>query len=55
MSKIIINVSISLDVFVAGPTPSASSALGVGGKRLHDWLFNRITVAARKRHRMKWM
>ena len=41
MSKVQINVSMSLDGFMAGPNVSAEHAMGEGGERLHDWLFNR--------------
>lgn len=34
------HMSISLDGFVAGPDVSLEQPMGVGGKRLHDWLFD---------------
>lgn len=39
MSKVSVDMSISLDGFVAGPNTSAENPLGEGGERLHDWLF----------------
>src|SRR3954467_5169333 len=33
------NLSLSLDGYAAGPDQGADSPLGVGGKRLHDWMF----------------
>ena len=33
------NVSISLDGFIAGPNQSLEDPLGVGGERLHEWMF----------------
>ncbi|WP_232665475.1 dihydrofolate reductase family protein [Pseudonocardia sp. TRM90224] len=40
MSKIVyLDMSMSVDGFVAGPGVSAESGLGAGGERLHEWLF----------------
>jgi dihydrofolate reductase len=33
------NFSISLDGYAAGPDQSVASPLGVGGERLHEWMF----------------
>ena len=33
------NFSMSVDGFVAGPDQSVENALGMGGMRLHDWVF----------------
>jgi dihydrofolate reductase len=33
------NISISLDGYVAGPDQSLENPLGVGGERLHEWVF----------------
>ena len=41
-------ISISLDGFVAGPDQSLDHPIGVGGMRLHQWLFD--TVSWRERH-----
>jgi dihydrofolate reductase len=38
MSKLRLNVSMSLDGFVAGPDQSEHDPLGVGGEQLHQWL-----------------
>jgi hypothetical protein len=32
-------ISMSLDGFVAGPSQSVHNPLGVGGMRLHEWVF----------------
>src|SRR5436853_7392375 len=32
-------ISISLDGFVAGPDQSVDNPIGVGGMRLHEWVF----------------
>jgi dihydrofolate reductase len=38
MSKLKLNITMSLDGFVAGPEQSVENPLGVGGEKLHDWL-----------------
>src|SRR3954447_8220615 len=37
MSKLIADLSMSLDGFVAGPDPSQQDPLGIGGMELHQW------------------
>jgi dihydrofolate reductase len=37
MGKVVLDISISLDGFVAGPNPSLEEPLGEGGERLHEW------------------
>jgi dihydrofolate reductase len=39
MSKLRLKISMSLDGFVAGPQQSLENPLGVGGVRLHEWVF----------------
>ncbi|HJR72705.1 MAG TPA: dihydrofolate reductase family protein [Luteimonas sp.] len=39
MSRVILHFAVSLDGYAAGPDISAAEPLGVGGERLHDWLF----------------
>jgi len=39
MSKVTCDVSTSVDGFVAGPNQSRQDPLGVGGERLHHWMF----------------
>ena len=39
MSKLRFRISMSLDGFVAGPNQSVDNPLGVGGMRLHEWVF----------------
>ena len=39
MSKVRLQVSVSLDGFMAGPDQSLEQPLGVGGMRLHEWAF----------------
>jgi len=43
MSKLIADLSISLDGFVAGPEPSRSVPLGIGGMQLHEWAFKAMS------------
>ena len=37
MSKLRINITMSLDGYIAGPNQSMKDPLGVGGEALHDW------------------
>jgi dihydrofolate reductase len=39
MSKLCLRIAISLDGFVAGPDQSVDDPIGVGGMRLHEWVF----------------
>jgi len=39
MSKLKLNITMSLDGYVAGPGQSAEHPLGIGGMQLHTWLF----------------
>lgn len=39
MSKLRLKISMSLDGFVAGPSQSVENPLGIGGMRLHEWVF----------------
>ena len=39
MSRLRLGISMSLDGFVAGPSQSVENPLGVGGMRLHEWVF----------------
>ena len=39
MAKLRFRISMSLDGFVAGPGQSIDHPLGVGGMRLHEWVF----------------
>ena len=38
MGKVLFDISVSLDGFVAGPDDGPELGLGVGGERLHDWV-----------------
>jgi len=48
MSKLIADLSMSLDGFVAGPEPSQKDPLGIGGEQLHEWAF--AATAWRQEH-----
>jgi dihydrofolate reductase len=37
MTKVVLDISMSLDGFVAGPNPSLEDPLGAGGELLHEW------------------
>jgi dihydrofolate reductase len=39
VAKLILDISMSLDGFVAGPNPGLDNALGDGGEQLHEWVF----------------
>jgi dihydrofolate reductase len=48
MGKLILDISMSLDGFVAGPDQTLEEPLGRGGERLHEWVFG--TRAWREPH-----
>lgn len=50
MSKLRFTISMSLDGYTAGPNQSVENPLGVGGMRLHEWVFG--LEAWRARHGM---
>jgi dihydrofolate reductase len=39
MGKLKLDISMSLDGFVAGPSATEEEPLGEGGEKLHDWIF----------------
>src|SRR3954447_6575750 len=39
MGKLIVDITTSLDGFVAGPNQTLEDPLGAGGMRLHEWAF----------------
>jgi dihydrofolate reductase len=39
VSRVRFKISMSLDGFVAGPSQSVDNPLGIGGMRLHQWVF----------------
>lgn len=40
VGKVVLTFSMSLDGFIAGPEISLDNAMGVGGDRLHKWMFH---------------
>lgn len=40
MSKVVADISMSVDGFVTGPDPGPESGLGTGGEGLHTWAFS---------------
>lgn len=46
MSDVVLDVSMSLDGFTAGPNVRADAGMGDGGERLHDWMWNAAEVDA---------
>src|SRR5688500_10761991 len=43
MSKVVSEISMSLDGFITGPNVRPGNGLGDGGERLHDWRFDAKT------------
>lgn len=43
MSKVICNISMSLDGCITGPNVRVGNGLGDNGERLHDWMFDAKT------------
>jgi dihydrofolate reductase len=39
MSRVRLKISMSLDGYVAGPSQSVDNPLGIGGMKLHQWVF----------------
>ena len=48
MGKLKLDISMSLDGFVAGPNATLEEPLGEGGERLHEWVVG--LAAWRERH-----
>ncbi len=45
MGKLILNITTSLDGFIAGPDISEEQPMGLNGPKLHDWMFSHKTEA----------
>lgn len=43
MGKVVLDATMSLDGFIAGPNVGVEQPMGEGGLRLHDWIFNTAT------------
>jgi len=39
MGKVVLDITMSLDGFITAPNDDVDNPLGVGGMRLHDWIF----------------
>jgi dihydrofolate reductase len=39
MARVSCDITMSLDGFIAGPSPSIEKPLGEGGERLHEWVY----------------
>ena len=48
MGRVVVNISASLDGFVAGPDPTLEEPLGRNGEKLHEWVVQ--TAAWREQH-----
>ncbi|MEU4191135.1 dihydrofolate reductase family protein [Kribbella sp. NPDC026611] len=40
MSRVVVDISVSVDGFVTGPNVGLTNGLGDGGMALHDWVFH---------------
>ena len=45
MPKVLLEMSVSLDGYVAGPDVSAEAPMGRGGEQLHEWMFEGRSAA----------
>ncbi|MGK5112946.1 hypothetical protein [Geodermatophilus sp. CPCC 205506] len=45
------DLSVSLDGYAAGPAQSPADPLGIGGERLHDWIFSPDATEVDRRFR----
>jgi dihydrofolate reductase len=48
MTKVIVDISVSLDGFIAGPNPTREAPLGENGEKLHEWVV--VTKGWRESH-----
>jgi dihydrofolate reductase len=48
MGRVAVDISMSLDGFIAGPSPSVDEPLGKGGEQLHEWAYD--LASFRERH-----
>ncbi|MEV0717141.1 dihydrofolate reductase family protein [Asanoa sp. NPDC050611] len=46
MGKVVLDVSVSLDGFAAGPRVRPEEPMGDGGERLHEWMATDVAVRA---------
>lgn len=44
MSNVVIDISMSLDGYIAGPNDNPQQGLGEDGMRLHNWMFDDRSV-----------
>ena len=51
MGRVVADISMSLDGYIAGPKPTLKEPLGQGGEQLHEWAFK--LKAMREPHGMK--
>jgi dihydrofolate reductase len=48
MTRVILNFTMSLDGFIAGPEVGEANPMGVGGEELHGWMFGDVAPADRE-------
>jgi len=51
MSKVVLFFAMSLDGFIAGPDISSVHPMGIGGERLHRWMFENVSPIDMERMR----
>src|ERR1017187_8539168 len=44
--RVVLDISMSLDGFIAGPNDGPANPLGDGGMRLHDWIWGKKSKRA---------
>ena len=50
MSKVIMEITMSMDGYTAGPDVSDEDPLGRGGESLHEWMFAGKSAAETKQY-----
>jgi dihydrofolate reductase len=48
MGKVIAEMTMSLDGYIAGPGISSKQPMGTNGQKLHEWIFNKAIAADRQ-------
>lgn len=48
MGKVFVDISMSLDGFIAGPNAAPQNPLGDGGQRLHQWMYEVVSWRERQ-------
>ncbi|MDX2678460.1 hypothetical protein [Streptomyces soliscabiei] len=54
MGEVIARLAMSLDGYVAGPESGREHPLGIGGERLHSWVFGLRTFRRMQGEHIEW-